>query len=132
MLQETIVTRLTTEWNALGCPLSVTSTHSARRSKELEASFTGVSGHSLRPQRVIREKHRGVCGSSRESARPAAGRRTCRHKCVPCLFGTEVASPSAVCSNVASNLTLHSEFLQHKPNKTLPDNITIRTELIFQ
>jgi hypothetical protein len=77
ILQETIVRRLTTERNALGCPLSITSTHSACRSKELEASFTGVSGHSLRPQRVIREKHRGVSGSTRESARPAAGLRAC-------------------------------------------------------
>jgi hypothetical protein len=41
---------LTAEGNALGCPLSVASTHSARRSKELEATFTGIRGHSLGSQ----------------------------------------------------------------------------------
>jgi hypothetical protein len=104
-----IVTTLTTEWNALGCPLSVTSTNSASRSKELEASFTGVRGHSLRPQGVIREKYRRVSRSARESTYPAAGHRACWDKCVLYLFWTEgltsgVASPSDVCNNVASNI----------------------------
>jgi hypothetical protein len=98
-----IVTRLTTEWNALGRPLSVASTHSARRSKKLEASFTGVRGYSLRPQRVIREKYWRVGRSARESTRAAAGHRACWDKCVLYLLGS-VTSPSHVCNNVLSNL----------------------------
>jgi hypothetical protein len=51
------IATLTTKRDALGRPQSVASADSACRSKQLEASFTRVRGHSLRPQRVIREKY---------------------------------------------------------------------------
>jgi hypothetical protein len=67
-----VAVRLTAERYALGCPQSVVTTNSARRTKQLKASFAGVRGHSLRAQWVIREEYRGVGRRTRKSASPTA------------------------------------------------------------
>jgi hypothetical protein len=94
-----VMIRLTAERDALGCPLSVVSTHSARRSKKLKASFTRIRGHCLRPKHVIREKYRGVSRSPRKSATLAACRASCWEKCIGYTSRTRNRLTSGVASN---------------------------------